>query len=275
MDDLLGKQEHNLSDISDLFKTTECDVNECCIAYRAAMAYAQKAWSDNLDTLMGQEKPASEMVDEAFENMRTYQCWLDYICRAVQFSGYGPPEAAFGTGLTSTQLGVVPGCQAPEDMGRLTTREAITNFLKDAWNTVKIIESQGETEVNMDLPDKFFTSNGMPFFPQCMTDITNKNTHPDMSETQTNYNACMGILQQAFSCGVTTKGIKDCTDQSSAFAQLETALRKNHGEQRGRVLEDKMRSIIIKMLAMESDVGYFKAKLQELDNRYACYPPKC
>ena len=275
--DLIGDANETLSqDVSDLFTIDECVTNECCMAYKGAMGYFEKAWSDNLDDLMDQEKPDSEMVGEAFENMRTYQCWLEYICRSVQVSGYMSPTSILSTGLTSKELGIVPGCQAPEDMGLLTTREAFYNFIMDNWDFVKNIYSSGGTvEVNMDFPDTFFTSNGMLFFPQCMTDITNKNTTPDIAKTQENYNLCRGLLESKFACNDTEEGIKNCTDESSAFAKVETALRKNNGDQKARILEDKLKSIITKMITMQEHVKYMNANFQQLDSRYACYPPKC
>jgi hypothetical protein len=264
----------NTSKYTDVCKVGD-NVNYCCVSYNEAMGAVDKAWSDNLDTLMAQEKPGSEMVDEAFENMRTYQCWLEYVCRSVQYSGYANPSSVQDGILTSAQIGIVPGCQAPEDMGLLTTWPALTGFLKDNWNVMKSLAGSGEATVNMEFPDSFFTSSGMPFIAQCMSDVTNKNSNVKMNIVSSNYDACMALLESKFACNNTENGLKNCTDKSSAFVKVETALRKNHGEQRARILEEKLGSIVTKMLSMQTHLKYMFANLQQLDNRYACYPPTC
>src|SRR3989338_1174732 len=58
------------------------------------MSEMRSAWEVNLETLTSQEKPASEMVDEAFEGVRTYRCWLEYLCRSVRYSCSANPASS-------------------------------------------------------------------------------------------------------------------------------------------------------------------------------------
>ncbi len=89
----------------------------------------RQAWQSNLTTMMDQEKPTSDMVDEAFESQRTYRCWLDYLCEAVMYSANVDPvqtqtenPTSIGTGeqiqrkLTTAEIDQVPGCAKPQDI---------------------------------------------------------------------------------------------------------------------------------------------------------------
>jgi len=258
-----------------LYGFADCEVDECCIAYKAAMGHVEKAWSENLNKLTDQEKPASAMVDEAYENLRTYNCWLEYICRAVEYSSYAPPETAEG-GLTKKQIGVIPGCKAPEDLGIVTTWDSFVNFLKEDWDLVRTMYSAGgEATVNMDFPDSFFVNNKIPYFPQCMSDITNKNASPDLITARDSYQRCIAVLDSKFACKDDEDSLKKCTSESIAFVKLESTLKRAHADQKARVLEDKLSSIITKMLTMEMHAEYLKTKLTNLEKLYSCYPPKC
>ncbi|MBU0577790.1 hypothetical protein KJ742_00110 [Patescibacteria group bacterium] len=218
----------------------------CAQSYVNAFAVVKDYWeNDVLGNLMDQQKPSSEMVDEAFESLRTYQCMLEYICRSVRFSGIGDPDSAEGGGLTSVHIGSIPGCQKPQNVGLPSTWEAI------------------------------YTTNKFPFFDQCMTDQTYGNINPDVIKASENYQDCMNFVAEQFACGNNEESLQDCTDQSIAYVKLETALKNNSAEQKASALENKLSSIITKMLVMEAHVGYMKSKLQQLESRYACSPPEC
>jgi hypothetical protein len=264
-------------DGEDLYGVKDCEKDACCMIYKGAMGYVEKAWSENLKNLTDQPKPASDMVDEAYESLRTYQCQLEYICRAVEYSGYAPPESTFGTNkLTSDQIGTIPGCQKPEDLGVPDTWDSFISFLKDNWNVMKgTLTAGGAQEINVNFPADYFTGNGIPFFPQCMSDITNKNAVPDLVTSRSNYQRCIALLDSKFACKGDETSLKDCTSASLAFIQVETALRKSQADQKARALENKLSSIITKMLTMEMHAEYLKTKLQNLDQLYSCYPSKC
>jgi hypothetical protein len=284
---IFGWQIHSFSqepsDIDELltglpnFNPNDCGVDECCLTYRAAMGYVEKTWSENLNNLTDQEKPASAMVDEAFENLRTYECWLEYICRAVDYSGYASPDTVLDGGLTSKEIGKIPGCQAPEDMGLVTGWDSFVNFLKEDWSILEVIykPEQETATFDMEFADTFFNENKIPFFPQCMSDMTNKNRTPDFVTARENYENCIAVLDSKFACKGDEESLKDCTTKSVAFVQLENALKKSNADQKARVFENKLSDIITKMLTLEFHTEYFKTKLENLNNLYECYPPKC
>ena len=84
------------------------------------------AWNENMNALRDQEKPTSEMVDEAFESMRTYYCWLDYLCETVLYSSITLSAVQLQywedfnndpvMRLTSEHIDNVPGCADAEDV---------------------------------------------------------------------------------------------------------------------------------------------------------------
>jgi len=253
--------------------------DRCCVAYHEAMGAVELAWSQNLDDMMDQEKPASEMVDEAFENLRTYQCWLEYICRAVEYSSYALPETAFGedhSQLTSAHLGVIPGCQKPEDLGIPDTWDSFVSFLEDDWNVLKgLLTAGGVQEVNVDFPASWFTSNSIPFFPQCMSNPENRNFRPDQEIARAYHTGCMALMDSKFACQAGSDDIKECTSESIAFVKLTNTLKRNHSDQKARALENKLSSIISKLITMDIHVTYLQAKFENLYKLYACFPSKC
>lgn len=108
----------------DSFSVEENTPTSCSQSWEVIIKSQQDDWYKNLKLLTEQEKPASEMVDEAFESMRTYKCWTEYTCKAVAYSTVYGPEATAKTGITSNHLdamqyfgGAVPTCADPEDLG--------------------------------------------------------------------------------------------------------------------------------------------------------------
>lgn len=88
----------------------------CEDAYTEKAALMNRAWGQNLQSVLDQEIPVSEMVDDAFEGARTYRCWMEYLCRSVSHSISASPLESAGTGLHEEHIGVVPGCADPEDL---------------------------------------------------------------------------------------------------------------------------------------------------------------
>ncbi|MCK5606257.1 hypothetical protein KAR91_30435, partial [Candidatus Pacearchaeota archaeon] len=85
------------------------------------MALMKAGWNTNLQSLLNQEKPASEMVEEAYEGARTYRCWLNYLCETVLFSGGAPPEVMKKEGggdieITREHVDPLPGCLPTGDI---------------------------------------------------------------------------------------------------------------------------------------------------------------
>lgn len=255
-------------------------VDQCCVVYNSAIENLKTAWSENLESLKDQEIPASEMVSEGFENFRTYRCWLEYTCRAVEFSGYNTPKSLDPkeTGslqLTSRQLGRVPGCQKVENLELSTSWTNFAQFMKENWDFIKetaVGSDDAKLNINMDLPENLFVENGIGFMPQCMTDITNNNLHPSFTRSENNYKECMEVVESVFGC---SDGDENCESPEVGFVQLESALQEAHSNQQASALENKLSDIINKMLVMENHVEYVKTKLQSIDARYACFPSKC
>ena len=93
----------------------------CTQAWANEMHLMQSAWHANLEAMRDQEKPTSEMVDEAFDSLRTYRCWLNYLCYTVQYSGIADFENIGERKLTEAEIGQIPGCMPPEDIEISTT----------------------------------------------------------------------------------------------------------------------------------------------------------
>ena len=240
------------------------------------MDAVERDWDNSLQSLIDQEIPASEMVADAYESLRTYNCWLEYICRAVEFSGHAPIESVAplpsvtnpnqmnpSVGLTKAHLGVVPGCQAPEAM----KMETEYNTFVDVMKTIPIIGYPVENYEN------YYTASKMNFFPRCMTD-GNNNQNPDLVLVSKNYNDCKAALELRFGCppGV-DKEI--CTATSSAFAKVDNVLKKANADQKARALESKLADIVPQLQVMETHVDYASNFLQQLNTRLKCFAAKC
>ncbi|MBU0727646.1 hypothetical protein KKA95_03090 [Patescibacteria group bacterium] len=234
------------------------EANTCWQAYEDSIEAIENSWEENLQTLMDQEKASSEMVDEAFEGFRSYKCMLEYVCRSVQYSGYGSPLSAIGTGLTKAHIGSIAGCQDPEDIGLPGGFEEVMTSI------ITLGYDQADIQYNK-----------YPFYEQCMTDVNNPESI-SLTSSQENYNTCMQYIDKKLGCRNTEEGVKNCLlDNSSAFVKMETALRKNQADQKVAAFENKMNSIMTKMFTLEAHVGYLQNNLRELYNRYDCFPSSC
>jgi len=234
----------------------ESNIRTCNDDYMDAMDAVEQDWNNNLQSLIDQEIPASEMVADAYESMRTYNCWLEYICKAVEFSGHAqkdsvtPGANGVSTGLRSEHIGTVPGCQAPEDMR-----------MGKEWNS--FISKMSDTP----------TIGKINFFPLCMTD-GNNNDSPNISLIAENYKQCKQALELRFGC---PPGYPDilCTETSNAFVKIDNILKKTHADQKASALERKLGEIVPKLQTMETHVTYLSNFLQNLNSRLACFAAKC
>lgn len=244
----------------------------CCVDYNEALDAVKRDWQANLQQLVNQERPVSEMVDDAYESLRTYNCWAEYICRAVEFSGRAPIESAIGTGLKEEHLGVVPGCQAPDNLRLEHEYNKFIDTLKDI--PIVGVPVGAGAQVVGDTYGDIKVENKLNFFPRCMTDEKNDNRSPLLSEAKANYDSCKRALEINFGC---PPGMDQtlCAETSSAFATLENVLKKRQGDQKAAALEKKLGTIVPKMQAMETHLGYFSNFLTQLDARFACYAGKC
>ncbi len=240
------------------------EYNSCCLDYNTAIDAVETDWQSNLINLVDQEKPASEMVGEAYENVRTYNCWLEYICRAVQYSGYAPIESSLGTGLTSEQIGVVPGCQKPENL----------NFESEYGAFVESMKEVPILGVGIQANENYYVNTKMNFFPRCMSDANNNN-NPQISLANANFQGCKLAIEEKFGCSEEEDNLKECLTGSKAMAVMNRALKESNAKQKAGALESKLSTIVNKLNAMEEHVGYFSNFLEQLDSRFACYAKKC
>ncbi len=240
--------------------------NMCCIDYNEALDAVKRDWQENLQQLVKQEKAASEMVADGYESMRTYNCWVEYICQAVQYSGHAPIESVLGTGLRSEHLGRVPGCQKPEDLRMESEYNQLMQTLKD----VPIVG------VPIEKVQQAFVDNKINYFPRCQTGDQSNNRNPNLIAAKSNYDSCKRALERHFGCpaGKGEDGVP-CTNTSNAFVTLENILKKTNADQKSDALERKLGTIIPKMHVMEEHVTYLSNFLTQLDMRFSCYAAKC
>jgi len=128
---------------------------QCVADWERQMSESYQKWSSNLSDLIQQEKPGSEMVDDAFENLRTYSCWLEYTCKAVAYSVLiSDPEITKDTGIHAVHLeeigdfvGTVPTCADPEDIempsGKLDYIESCGEVSEKETNTKRFNNAVG------------------------------------------------------------------------------------------------------------------------------------
>jgi len=256
---------------------TEYDM--CCIDYNEALNAVTQDWQANLKKIADQEKPASEMVEDAYESMRTYNCWMEYICSAVHYSGYGPIQSALGTGLKEEHLGTVPGCQSPDNLRMESEYNYFNTGLKDVeiiGMPIGVMEDIAEDIADgvADTFEDFYTENHINFFPRCMTDPSENNRQPSLINAGLNYDACKRSMALYFGCpDYIDKEL--CPEFSNAFATVENVLKKSHADQKASALESKLGVIVGKMSGMEERVNYMSNFLTQLDARFKCYAQQC
>ena len=250
----------------------------CCIEYNEALGAITKDWQANLKQITGQERPASDMVEDAYESLRTYNCWMEYICSAVLYSGHAPIESALGTGLKKKHLGVVPGCQAPDNLRMESDYNHFVQNLKDIPVLGVPIEVGGDVADGVaDTFEDFTTENKINFFPSCMTDSLHDNTNPDLNQARQNYDSCRRVMELYFNDTNCPEDVDQayCTPFSSAFVTLDDELKRANADQKARALESKLGIIAGKMSTMEEHVNYMHNFLTQLDARFKCYISQC
>jgi len=213
----------------------------CQQAYLNEIHIMHQAWEANENAITSQPIPASDMVDDAFDSVRTYRCWLEYLCRTVQFSGANPAPtsnpnvtAVFG----EQALGRIPGCAAPQNLVIPGTR--------------------------------------LHYLPQCSNGPGNALT---LTDTQGNFNACMKYVDLNF--GAPNPGapsaalLQNLADKSTVYISLEGQLKNVSSSQRSRAVTQKLQDILGKMQAMEQQAQTLKNFLNKLYNLLPCYVDKC
>jgi len=244
--------------------TAACSNDQCCITYREGLDALELDWARNLELLKDQPRSTSSMVDEAFENLRTYRCWAEYVCSAVLYSGLNSFKTVIrvdgsSSGITSDHIATLPGCQPPEDID-----------LEAAWNDY--IDIQKALPIFGDISEIYATSK-FNFIPQCITSSDNREPR-GIQRAAENYGSCLTEVESRFNCDEDDSA-NECASKKLSLIQVTTALQKNSANQKGAALENKLVSILSKLNGMESHLDYLKVKLSVLGQRYACAPPDC
>ncbi len=209
------------------------------------MTLMKNGWDANLETMLDQEKPTSEIVDEAFESLRTYRCWLDYLCETVLFSGNAEPFNMIDQTtkepiqLTSEHIDKLPGCVAPE---------------------------------NVEIPGAY-----LHYLEECSASDTGGWI---VAMAVKNYESCRRLVNRDFTeletaGSLTAEELEAFKNNSQAFIKLERALKVNNGEKKNRALQNKLTSILEKMLAMEGHMDLLKQHLFRFDAMLPCLASEC
>lgn len=216
-------------------------LSACVQSVANEMALMRDAWDQNLRDMLDQENACSEMVDDAFESMRTYRCWSDYLCETVLFSARADPEAMEGKPITSEHIASLPGCVKPENVEipgtslKFLEHCRIYGHEHDWFNIAQANYEQCRRLVNYDfsvLPD------------------------PDKGSKS-------------------SKTIETFKNQSTAFIAVERELKACNGRKKTSALTNKLSSIIEKMLAMEDHMELLKANMFKFDSLWPCPAAKC
>ena len=202
-------------------------------------------WQENRQIMLDQEKPTSEIVDEAFESMRTYRCWLDYLCEGVLFSGNADPLVMIDQTtkkpltLTWEHIDKLPGCTAPE-------------YVEIPGTKLKYLE-------------------------QCHV-----GREQTIATIYGNYSSCRRLVNLDFTeldelatDEASKQRLAAFKQRSKAFIGLERDLKVINGEKKNRALQNKLASILNKMLAMESHMELLKQHLFKFDALLPCLADKC
>ncbi len=237
-----------------LHKTTYSQIDltytepaSCKQARTNAFDVLEGAWEEQLQTIVDQPTPTSNLVDDAFESFRTYRCWLEYSCRAVLYSSSGDPKLALN-GLTKDHLGRIPGCVAPEKAGLPSDWSKVLDAMASPFNDGTVYN-----------PPK----NKFAFVPQCV--------QPDLNAAEAEYNSCLTEMNARITC----EDPNDCAEESVAILKMQKLLTKTAASKKSRAVEEKLVGIVNRMLTMESRVNYLKQFISTLDDELECTSQQC
>ena len=195
-----------------------------------------------------QEKATSEIVDEAFESMRTYWCWLDYLCEAVLYSSIEDSErikkreeeTGMPFQITTEHIDRLPSCAKPQDIEIPGTR--------------------------------------LKFMDQCSigrSDVL-------LSKAEENYQSCRRLVNNNFSelpdpekGSKNAKAVEAFKNQSGAIISIERALKAKSAEKQNRALQNKLSDILNGMYAMEAHMEILREQMFKVDSLMSCYIEQC
>lgn len=230
-----------------------CKEDECCLQYTDAMAAAQSDWNAHVKSILAQPKATSKKVDEAFEGLRTYDCWVRYVCESVRLSAVVDPRE-IQDGIRAENLdGALPGCQKPEDV-----------HFGNKWNEfLDALDDQEDVIAAINEPNK------IAYFPECRLSPPFNETLSlsDFQEAELLYQNCVETAELILGCSDAT-----CETNASALVELEIALKKDHAQQRADAMARKLYDINRRVSIMQQVVEQVKNYLTSLNLRYECAP---
>lgn len=217
---------------------------QSCLEATANEIYLMRAgWNQILKTITDREKPRSEIVDEAYESMSTYRCWLDYLCETVLLSGNLNAKAVAAGLVKKNDIKTIFGCVAPENIKIPTTK--------------------------------------LQYIPECKVSSSVAGTMLLQEATQ-NYQTCRQMVALEFADKVTDKTTQSISkymetikNTSSAYIGLETLLKSSSAAQKNRVLQKKLSDILTGLNAMESHMDYMVQFMNRFDSLMPCTIGKC
>jgi hypothetical protein len=201
-----------------------------------------KGWDQYVQNLLDQEKPVSSQVDDVFDSIRTYRCWMESFCKSIQVSASFPIQQG---SLSSDQLGTDPGCPDPEDME-----------LPPIWSDFLATVKQGNSTFIAPNPP------GFAMIPQCRANEADRiNAVSDL------YGECLAKIEARFR--ESSKGTPEILTKLQAL-MLGTAT-----EKKTRALENKLIEVNQKLDSMFSRVVLLTQYIHEMFNRIPCTIKEC
>ena len=210
--------------------------NSCLQATVNEMDLMRISWNQNLSDLIEQEKAASEIVDEAFESMRTYRCWLNYLCEMVLVSGNASEKLMKSAKVSMLDINIISGCIAPEKVDITKTK--------------------------------------LQYIPQCNhLKLTGEGSTASKSYSTCRKLVSLEFAEPASTDGESTesaKFIENFKNGSSAYVGLERLLKAISGTKKNTVLQNKLKSILTGMHGMEKHMTYLRKYMETFDQRLTC-----
>jgi len=221
----------------------------CTQAWENGADALEEGWYSSLQNMVNQEKPTSQVVDDAYESLRTYRCWLQDLCKSVQWSGNQTVRNILqqkqntAKTLGSFALGNIPGCVDAEDVE-----------LPSTWADFQESISKNPFYNPPAEPGKF------NMIPQCINSSQTK-TIDDFISGVAEYQACKKYTEDSFS----NRGVNI----------LEDTLFTAAAEKKASAVESKIIDITKRLQGSQANAQLFKQDFIEFMNRLPCVLKSC
>ncbi len=213
--------------------------NSCSQKIENEMFIMNAGWTANLNAIINQEKPTSQKVDEAYESLNTYKCWLNYLCEAVIYSGNADEKGLKNNQLTKENIPTIPGCLPIQELEIPNTQIQFMPLCKE--------EDDSNTKL----------ANIQANFEGCQQLLQFQFYNIDQANPKA------------------TDSTQQVQQRSGAFITLERTLKTASANQKGRLLANKIRDITLKMQGMESNMTLLREALNKFDSLIPCVIDQC